>query len=1257
MNTGSIDADLAAFHLRRALRAIDAAWEGSAERFWQRATALGGLERFRDAETALLVIANEASLPPDERARAAATAVAYRSQVDRAVDPLLIRLASVAPCVEVHVERMQLFARKRVRPLADRELAAARALAPASPVVALAEAALHLAFDERLAARDCYTRALAEAERKARLGLSYVAFLLGDFAQGHAALGGFTWGPDDLAVRRRRVLLLQAEHRWSDVAEELTAILASSPRGDRAVSDQLERAAATERAGDAAAAKAQLERLVDEAPDGRDWQVASARRSLALLSRTGGAEGRKRLKGFPTVAQLRNHCGPASCELYLRFLGKDGDQLAIGSEILVGDGGTTFEKIRGYLEKLGLHVLRIEAPLPVVKTLIDLGIPVMLQETYSASGHATVAIGYDDAREVLEVQDPMTHAIRETPYDEVDDLLDMSNHGALIAVTADDRDRLAGLERAGIRECRYMVHVDRAWVALDDARLDDADALLDQAMAERRDYELAWMCRFHVAKARLAKAPTAEHRVALHHVVEAASNVWPEDDWVRAFAATLAFDEGRYGDAGSEYERACSADGHDPRNWRDLGHARLRAGDHAGARMALERALELDASDELANELGAYALFLADEHAGAGILSEVALALAPQNSFNHLIAADLLAKRGDLVGALASYDKAIELDAGRAASTLMRRAELLRSLGRHREIYELLADEPAGRTARIDALLAAGLHDEAMTFGDALAATEETAREGLGLCARVAFLRGDHAGARDRAEALLSDGPSAIAFAIMGELEAMAENGASALMHLAAASVLAPDDGLVALWLGETLASSEQTAAAATQYERALRHLRDPALVERALRGFDDIDDPHRALAIIDEIATEPGRAEEAALTRLVMLTEVAWGPSSAAKLLRERVAQGADDPLTRAQRGLDQFSASIEGEAPGEAVVRSAIAEAPERRYPRWQLAELLNARGRGDEALELVPERDHFSAVRMAITAHCQHERFAEARALLAAFAEQSALAAVPRLEFIIADASADHERALALARELGAADGESEDDAHLDSWELTQYLKLLALDRTEEAIAFGRAQAGTAVSLGMLAHRALAAGYLAGAVPLAEHAVEIDPDEAYAIHVLGRAAEHRGDAAAARALYERCGEADAHWHAYLEELARLAIAENNPAEAVRHAEAAVAQGGHTCFFAVAIRSQARLLAGDLAGARADGLRAYGLGDVGARERTSLDAWATCALLAGHTDRAAALYDLYLADTANAGPLDRARVRHLRSAHARAR
>ena len=101
--------------------------------------------------------------------------------------------------------------------------------------------------------------------------------------------------------------------------------------------------------------------------------------------RTGSAHGlsvpssseaatRTRLKGFPTVAQLRNHCGPASCELYLRFLGLDGNQLAIGSEILVGDGGTTFEKIRGYLEKLGLHVLRIEAPLPVLKQLLDLGI-------------------------------------------------------------------------------------------------------------------------------------------------------------------------------------------------------------------------------------------------------------------------------------------------------------------------------------------------------------------------------------------------------------------------------------------------------------------------------------------------------------------------------------------------------------------------------------------------------------------------------------------------------------------------------------------------------------------------------------------------------------------------------------------------------------------------------------------------------------------------------------------------------------------
>ena len=91
----SIDADLESFHLRRALRTIDAEWEGSPERFWQRATALAGLERYRDAETAVVVIANEASLPADERARAAAKAVAYRSRVERPVDPLLVRLAGL----------------------------------------------------------------------------------------------------------------------------------------------------------------------------------------------------------------------------------------------------------------------------------------------------------------------------------------------------------------------------------------------------------------------------------------------------------------------------------------------------------------------------------------------------------------------------------------------------------------------------------------------------------------------------------------------------------------------------------------------------------------------------------------------------------------------------------------------------------------------------------------------------------------------------------------------------------------------------------------------------------------------------------------------------------------------------------------------------------------------------------------------------------------------------------------------------------
>src|SRR6185436_10117426 len=142
----------------------------------------------------------------------------------------------------------------------------------------------------------------------------------------------------------------------------------------------------------------------------------------------------------------RSHCGPASCELYLRYFGVPASQIEIARAIKIPGSGTSVWRMRRFLEQAGLHVRRVEAELPLVKKLIDSQIPVIMEEEYSTTGHVAVAVGYDDVRDILEVQDPMTHEIRETPYEDLEKLREFSNHGALVAVP---KDLVAKLDAAG----------------------------------------------------------------------------------------------------------------------------------------------------------------------------------------------------------------------------------------------------------------------------------------------------------------------------------------------------------------------------------------------------------------------------------------------------------------------------------------------------------------------------------------------------------------------------------------------------------------------------------------------------------------------------------------------------------------------------------------------------------------------------------------------------------------------------------------
>ncbi len=616
--------------------------------------------------------------------------------LDEALDSALrgatgaMRAGDPALAAEAHVEAARLLAAKRSRELAEAQLARAVERAGASPggalagLLACADAEVRLAFDDRPGALERYRVAATRgspAERPARIGWANVAMLLGQFDEAHAQLAALRpIRSGEAAARRLQVRLLLAAHRWAEVAQVVDEGLRLNPASDFRFRDRYERACALYRAGYFAHAKPAFEELAAMTETSR-W-IDLAKRTARLVGRPDLAQRRWfRLQAFPTVAQLRSHCGPASCELYLRYFGVPASQLEIARAIKEPDGGTAIYKMRSFLEQAGFHTRRVEADLPLLRRILEAQIPVIMEEDYSSSGHVAVAIGYDDIRDVLEVQDPMSHEIRETPYEDLARLRDLSNHGALVAVPRNDAARIQQLDAAGAVECRYMSLVDEAWAAYDADEPERGDALAEQSIALRRDYEIARFYQFQRAMEIARKTPTADARVRVHRVVSEVVALWPDDAWPYRLRGEALAAEGRFGEALASFQRSRERDKLDPRTWASIAMCEMALGKDEDAYATLKEALRLDASHAGANGRLASLALDRGEVERAEVLNEVARRRAPNVAYHHWVHARILQKKGRHEDALAAYDRALALDPKRAG-TRVERAVCLAKLGR-----------------------------------------------------------------------------------------------------------------------------------------------------------------------------------------------------------------------------------------------------------------------------------------------------------------------------------------------------------------------------------------------------------------------------------------------------------------------------------------------------------------------------------------------------------------------------------------------
>lgn len=1094
---------------RDALAALDglgaAADADARSRLW-RAEALRGLECWQAAATISEGVLGDAAAAPLLRGRArlllAQRWLAQSPRVDDALELLAeaIQIAH-APARErdgdardllghAHLAAAHGWTRKGCAQLASRALASARELFGDDGRVAATTGRMLLAFDDRLGARRQFELAAGASgpgRRWGALGLAAVAALAGEFAAAHAHLdtAGLA-GPDDRDARRLRLRVLLAEGRWDHVVAAIDELLAASPRADTAPGDRHVRANALYHAGRRAEAVQGWRELATAG--GESAFVQRARRDLHRLTRAEAATAAvHRLPAFPSVAQLRDHCGPASIELFLRYFGMPADQVEVARAIKHPTGGTPLYRMRQYLEAAGFVARRIAADLPELRRLLRAGLPVILEEDLSEGRHAVVAIGFDDAREILLLQDPLTHETRETPYEDLPRLRELCNHGALLAVPARDAARL---DELGVAEAREIALVDEAWARRDAGDADSGDRLARDAIALRPDHEPAWLYRFHHLLARATPLPPeAPERAELRALVADIAARWPDDEWPQQLLAQVHALDRELPRALAAHERARDRDPNDARNWVALAMCHTAAGQDEPAHDAWAAVLLRNPGHPRANAAMALHQLRRGRLLRAWLANEAARERAPGDPLAHHVHAQLLAARGDAAGALAANARAIDL----APDHLPLHGERARLLARNGRVDDALAGLQraiASRPGEVALLLElaelAVLHGRAaIALGAATALRERSPADPV-----AAALLGAALGASGRVDEGVAELQRALAarpqfvFALqqLGRLLARAGRPEAALTPLAAAAGLAPAP-THALDLAEALVALRQPADAARGVRAALAPQRltvdewDRAAA--LLLHCEGVRAAHRAL---DELGNRAPDDLALARAHVHLLTERTWAPGLVREPARRLVALAPDDPAALAVRGA---SGPVAGEAAAahDALLRRALELAPGRVAPRRFLAQRLLQRGLAGEALALLPEPARAPVdLELRVEALLALGRDADAAAAIATAAAGLPAGEPPlvlrALQYRLARHRADWTAALALATSI-SRDAHEQDDGRLDAWEEARFECLLRLGETERAHAFGLRQCGDAASAARLAQVASRCG----------------------------------------------------------------------------------------------------------------------------------------------------------------------------------
>lgn len=603
----------------------------------------------------------------------------------------------------------ELYGAKRCRKLALRELARAREQLGDAPRFLLAEARIELAVDDRARAAELAKKASAAGVAGAETTVARLAYIQGEFTNALASIERMS--PSEPSFReamRLAAAIRAAQNDFAGEAQSWRTVLEHAKTSDFRPSDWLNLGFALAAAGRKDEAREEFLALWRAFPNA--GQARYARTRAEALERAAPTAGRKTL-AFPTTTQKRNYCGPAVLEICLRYLGIELGQDEIAGHVKRETGTPMFEIVR-FLEERDIEVRRVVVTPERVRTAIDCGLPIILQEEYSTTSHVAVITGYDDALQVLVMHDPMTHRASTRPMDWSQSAGQLYGSGGVLVVgrKGPDLDALrAKLDAAGLADAQHLRAIDDCsrrrpssqTGAFEPAHPEEELAATDRALAVDPTFRLAWLYRWYAKRSLYLKTRSNGWRDDTLDDLYWLRTRFPADEWPCQLHGRWLLDHNRHAEAFAAFLDAHLRDEGDGNNLVRMAECKRHLGMLADSEKYLLRGLDGYAADGSAewvlSAIYLRAAEMLDEAAAkkaprdepsvsieiprevkqsitygrdvlldrAAHFCEISREIEPQNPYHQEVAGLIALRRNDAREAEDFFRKALELDAKR----------------------------------------------------------------------------------------------------------------------------------------------------------------------------------------------------------------------------------------------------------------------------------------------------------------------------------------------------------------------------------------------------------------------------------------------------------------------------------------------------------------------------------------------------------------------------------------------------------------